>query len=341
MSNKATVDSKYVSHLGHLAKNQPFARYICLSQSHYLKQLLISMIQKRLEKLEKTKPEVYVFYGKTLDIHEWMDKAESSSFFSSQKILILKDFKSVESKKLKQILSAPEHEMDNQKTVLILEEGISLKEAGAQVSKASNNGWHIVDDATLTKKQWMGRLQKRWEWYGLNPPVEFIEKIMKLTLMDLDLAIEQVDRWGLLYHGNDAVDWNRIDTNHLQPDQAIIFNLSDALLSHDHAKSLSIYFDLTRQGKSSEEIFYFLLNHCILLGKVKTTLELAQSSAAVYEAFKELNRYRLGKLIQQASSLPIQRIYESIEKLLIIDKKSKSQSDTTLETMLTTTIASL
>ncbi len=299
------------------------------------------MIQKKLEKIEKTRPEIYVFQGKDFDLQEWMDKAESSSFFSSQKLLILKDFMSADKKKIKSILTSSEQSMDQVQTVLILEDSITLKEAGVQISKAAANGWHIIDDVSLSKKQWIGRLQKQWERYGLTPPVEFIEKLMKLTLMDLDLAIEQVDRWGLYFYGKTSIDWNQISMNHLQPEHAIIFNLSDALLSRNHAKSLNIYFDLIQQGKSPEEIMYFLLNHCVLLGKIKTVLDLSRSSATTREAFKEINSYRLGKLIEQASSLPLERINEAIEKFLTMDQKSKTQSDISLETMLTTTLASL
>jgi DNA polymerase III delta subunit len=336
-----SVDGKYVNHVTYLAKNDPFSRYICLGSSEYLKQLFLSMLKKRLEQKGKTEAEFYSFQAKDLSWDDWLDKTQSASFFSSQKLIVLKNFSVLDKKKLKLILTLPLQETQERQTVIVLEDITDIKNAGSQVIKSSEHGWQIISDTSLTKRQWMGRLQKRFEWYNLTPPSEFIEKLMKHTMMDLDQAIEQADRWGLTYSGQPVVDWNTISMKHLSHDISIIFNLSDALLSKNYANSLHIYFDLIDQGKSTEEILYFLLNHCILLGQVKTILDLSKSIPKTEQAFCEINPYRLKKIIQQATNVSNDRLLDAIDSLLKVDKQYKTQSDISIETLLVSAIGSI
>jgi DNA polymerase III subunit delta len=334
-------DNKYVSHVAYLSKHKPFSRYICLQEADYLKQLLFSIIKKSLEQSDKTPPESYLFHAKDFNLDDWLDKTESSSFFSTRKFVLLKNFAAVDKKKLKKILSAPLFTQEDQQTVIVLEDTINSKEAQSLLGKNLDESWQIVDDASLTKKQWMGRLQKRFEWYQLSPPSTFIESLMKQSLMDLDTAIQQADRWGLQYAGKTDIEWDKVKFNQAQLDQSVIFDLSDALLNKNHAKSLQIYFSLLEQGKTLEEILYFLLNHCLLLAQVKTTLDICKNPHEAESVFKDLNPYRLKKLIQQALNASSERIMEAIERLLNVDKQYKTQSDLSLETLLVSVIGSV
>ena len=334
-------DNKYVSHVAYLSKHKPFSRYICLQEADYLKQLLFSIIKKSLEQSDKTPPETYLFHAKDFDLEDWLDKTESSSFFSTRKFILLKNFAAIDKKRLKKILTTPLYTQEDQQTVIVLEDTLNSKEAQILLGKNLDESWHVIDDASLTKKQWMGRLQKRFEWYQLSPPSTFIENLMKQSLMDLDAAIEQADRWGLQYAGKTDINWEKVKYNQVQLDQSIIFDLSDALLSKNHAKSLQIYFSLLEQGKTIEEVLYFLLNHCILLAQVKTVHDICKNPHEAEGAFKEINPYRLKKLIQQALNVSTQRIMEAIERLLNVDKQYKTQSDLSLETLLVSVIGSV
>jgi len=334
-------DNKYVSHLAYLSKHEPFARYICLQDTDYLKQLLFSMLKKCLEQSDKTPPETYVFHAKDFNLDDWLDKTESSSFFSTKKFVLLKNFSAVDKKKLKKILTAPLYTQEDHETVIVLEDTIQSKEAQSLLGKNLDTSWHMVDDASLTKKQWMGRLQKRFEWYQLNPPSTFIENLMKQSLMDLDTAIQQADRWGLLYAGKSDIDWDKVKFNQAHLDPSVIFDLSDALLGKNHQRSLQIYFSLLDQGKTLEEVLYFLLNHCILLAQVKTALDICKNPHEAENSFKDINPYRLKKLIQQALNTSSERIMEAIERLLKVDKLYKTQSDLSLETLLVSVIGSV
>ncbi len=332
----------YVAHMTALARQMPSSRYLCLNHSPYLKQLLLSLIKNRLAKNDKTPPESYIFYAKDLDWNDWLDKTESTSFFSSQKLVLMKNCFQLDKKKLKFLLDTPiSPEAEEINTVIVLEDDINLKDAGSLAHKAIEAGWMVLDDISMSKKQWLARIQKRFEWYQLHPPAEFLEKLMQQTMMDIDIAIDQTDRWGLTYSGKKDVPWDKLSMDHIPLVQSVIFDLSDALLSRNYPKSLGTYFHLLDQGKSPEEILYFLLNHCILLGQVKTVAEHANNSAELAKAFKDINAYRLKKLIQQASKSSRERIMDAIELLLYADKQYKTQSDVSLDTLMVTAIGSI
>jgi DNA polymerase III delta subunit len=324
------TDTNYAVHLSNLVKSEPKHGYLLLGNSEYLKNLLVTTIRKKLSTTFSL--DFQTMFGDELETKKLVDFMSTNNFFYTGRILLVRRFFSLPKKVAKELttqnlfVNIPEDTF-----ILIEDEGISRDYA---LVKKLFPSFHILEDTTLDPKLFTAWIKKRFEANKISPTQQQIDIFSKTCGYDLDFAIAGIDRIAMQYKGGD-LDWEEINKRYLREQNDIIFALSDVIMQNKPDKALMILGNLIRQGKSTEELFYYLLNHFQFLIQVKLTAIDYKDKGNTAEAMHGQNRYRVEKGFDQVRSISIQKLQEVFKELVIIDMNIKSGVELDLSNSLT------
>lgn len=323
-------DANYATHLSFLVKNDPKHGYILLGSSEYLKSLLINTIRKRLAISYSL--DCQTLFGDELETRKLEDIMTTNNFFFTGRILLIRHFFSLPKKVAKELTTLNLFvNIPDDTYILIEDEGTSRDFASI---KKLFPTFHILEDTTLDRKTFTIWIKKRFEANKMEPAPEMIDQFCASCGYDLDFAIQGIDRIAMQYKGKEP-DWKEIISQYRKEQNDIIFALSDSIMQNNSGKALMILGNLIRQGKSPEELFYYLLNHFQFLVQVKLTSIDYKDKGNTAAALHGINKYRVEKAYDQVRSVSIQRLQEIFKELVRIDMNVKSGIELDLSNSLT------
>jgi DNA polymerase-3 subunit delta len=328
--SSASSDANYATHLSHLVKNEPKHGYLLLGNSEYLKNLLINTIRKKLTLTYSL--DFQTLFGDELEARKLEDVMTTNNFFYTGRVLLIRHFFSLPKKVAKELTTMNLFaKIPDDTYILIEDEGTSRDFASI---KKLFPAFHILEDTTLDRKTFTVWIKKRFEANKIEPTQEQIDQFCATCGYDLDFAIQGIDRIAMQYKGGEP-DWKEIISRYRKEQNDIIFALSDTIMQYKPDKALMILGNLIRQGKSSEELFYYLLNHFQFLVQVKLTSIDYKDKGNTAAALHSMNKYRVEKAFDQIRSVSIQRLKEIFKELVTIDKNIKSGVELDLSNSLT------
>jgi DNA polymerase III delta subunit len=323
-------DSNYAAHLSFLVKNDPKHGYIILGTSEYLKNLLINTIRKKLS-LSYTL-DFQTLFGDELESRKIEDILTSNNFFYSGRILLIRHFFSLPKKVAKELTSLNLFAKLSEDTFVLIEDEGSSRDF-ASIKKLFPT-FHVLEDTSLDRKTFTVWIKKRFEANKMDPSSTVIDQFCATCGYDLDFAIQSIDRIAMQFKGKDP-DWKEILAHYHKEQNDIIFALSDSIMQLNPDKALMILGNLIRQGKSPEELFYYLLNHFQFLVQVKLTSIDYKDKGNTATALHSINKYRVEKAFDQIRSISIQHLQQIFKELVTIDMNIKSGVELDLSNSLT------
>jgi len=324
-------DTNYAIHLSWLAKNDPKHGYLLLGNSDYLKNLFLTSFKKKINAESDT--DLQVLFGDELDLNKLKDILDSNSFFYSKKLIYIRHFFSLSKKAMKELASINLFSKIPNDTYIIVEnDGFSRDYTS--IIKKSFSAFHILEDTTLEKKQFETWIKRRFDALKMNPSPAIISEFCEACGYEMDFVIQTIDRIALQYQDKE-VDWNGIINTYRKEQNEIIFALSDAIMQDKSDRALLILGNLIRQGKSAEELFYYLLNHFQFLSTVKLTSVDYRDKYNVVTALQGQSRFRIEKAYDQIRDISLPMLHRLYEELVQIDKWIKTGYELDLTNSLT------
>lgn len=328
--SSSNQESNYAFHLSYLAKNEPKQAYLLLGNSEYLKNLLMNTVKKKLTQTYSL--DFQTLFGDELEITKLEDILQTNNFFYTGRFLFIRHFFSL-SKKIAKDLTTLQlfSKIPNDTYIFIEDEGVSKDYS--LIKKIFPN-FHILEDTSLDRKTFSAWIKRRFEANKLEPSQKQVDDFSMACGYDLDFAIQGIDRIAMQYKER-TPNWPEILTTYHKEQNDIIFSLSDTIMQYKTDKALMILGNLIRQGKSSEELFYYLLNHFQFLIQVKLTSIDYKDKGNTATALHNHNRFRVEKAFDQVRSVTIQRLQAIFSELVMIDKNIKSGKELDLSNSLT------
>lgn len=325
------TDTNYAIHLSWLVKNDPKHGYILLGNSEYLKNLFLTSLKKKISAESDT--DFQILFGDELDLNKLKDTLESNNFFYTKKLIYIRHFFSLSKKATKDLTTMNMFSKIPDDTFVVIEnEGTSRD--FSSILKKSFPSFHVLEDISLDKKQFETWIKKRFDSLKMNPSASIISEFCEACSYDLDFTIQTINRVALQCRDQE-VDWKSIINEYRKEQNEIIFSLSDAIMQDKSDHALQILGNLIRQGKSAEELFYYLLNHFQFLSTVKLISIDYRDKYNVVTAMPGQSRFRVEKAYDQIRDISLSMLHALYGELVQIDKWIKTGYELDLTNSLT------
>lgn len=310
----------YVEHLSYLTENEPFKKYLLLSESSYLKTIVKSRLKKKLSEICEF--ETFTLFGDEFDFESFRDILDQNLFFSKGKFINVKKATSISKANLNKIISSNLFSKDLQDTFIIFEDDVSIDNLNKDFLKAFDS-FKILSNESMSKTQIASWLDARLKSFKLDFPKDIPKIITNISENNIDYAIQIVDRLSLL-SPKDEEEWKKAISNFPKEENAVIFDLSDALLEKKNEKALKIFSLLLEDGVSFENILYYLINHYSFLCEVKLYSLKYNTKKEIISAMHDKNAYRVEKAFLQVKKVSLKSLNKALSSLIKIEKGFKS-----------------
>jgi len=322
----ASAETDYTSYLQVLAKSPPSHQYLLLGEYPYMKQVTYSMIKNKL--FQQNETEIVTLFGDEIKKETLEGYLNSPSFFYPSRLVHLRHFFMIPSKELKEILAKDWFVNIDPSVWLVAEDDGQRDEIKASMKKAFQN-FTILSEVNFTKKQMIAWLKKRFQSYKESPSETFLSHLADLFGSDIDQAFQLADTLSLSGL-QDESEWENKLKQYFQDGQEVIYHLSDQLLRNQSKKAVQIFNRLLRDGKTPEEVFYYLVNHYLFLSEVKFYALLLKSKEQVAQTLKQYNRYRIVKVYDDLESVSETKIHTFLKELVALDIRIKTGQEADL-----------
>lgn len=310
----------YIEHLSFLAKNEPFNKYLLLSESSYLKTIVKTRIIKKLNK--NSEFETFTFFGDELDLDDLINLLDQNLFFSSVKFINVKRATLISKTNLGKIISLNLLTRELQDTYLIFEDDIAIKDIGKDFIKAFSS-FKILSDDSMSSSQIVSWVEARLKSFKLDFPKDIPKNVANIAGDNIDYAMQITERLYLLAP-KDFSEWEKALSVFPKEQTVIIFALSDALLEKKHEEALKIYSTLLEEGLTVENILYFLINHYSFLCEVKLNSLTYKTKKEIFAVMHDQKAFRVEKALLQIKKASFKSLNKALSSLIQIEKDFKS-----------------
>jgi len=207
-------------------------------------------------------------------------------------------------------------------TFLIFEDDIPYEGLEKDFLKAFD-GFTILSNDTISKSQVVSWIEARFKALKLDFPKNISRTITDIAGNDIDYSMQIVERLYLL-SPKDAAEWEKALENFPKDYNAVIFDLSDALLGSKKEESLRILSHLLEEGLSFENILYYLINHYSFLCEVKLFSLKYNTKKEILKAMSDKSAYRVEKAYSQIRRISFKSLNKALSSLIKIEKDFKS-----------------
>jgi DNA polymerase III delta subunit len=325
-SQASSADNDYVAYLQFLAKNPPSHQYLLLGTFSYMKQVTYSMIKNKL--LQQGEVEIVTLFGDEIKKETLEGYLNTPSFFYPSRLVHIRHFFMIPAKELKEILAKDWFQSIDPSVWLVAEDDGQTDEIKTSMKKAFQS-FTMLSEVNFTKKQMIAWLKKRFQLYKEEPSESFLVHLAELFGSDIDQAFQMVDTLALSGLQDESERENKLK-QFFQDGQEVIFHLSDQLLRNQPKKAVQILNRLLRDGKTPEEIFYYLVNHYLFLSEVKFYAQRLKSKEQVVQTLRQYNRYRIQKVYDDLESVSETRVNTFLKALVSLDIRIKTGQETDL-----------
>lgn len=312
--------SSYIEHLSYLTENEPFNKYLLISQSSYLKTIIKARIKKKLN--DKFEFENFTFFGDELDLENFSNLLDQNLFFSSGKFINVKRASLISKVNLGKIISLNLLTREFKDLYLIFEDDILIDGISKDFMKAFSS-FKILSDDSMSNSQIASWVEARLRSLKLDFPKDIPKSIANLAGNNIDYAMQIADRLYLL-SPQSISGWYNALNNFPKEQTAVIFSLSDALLGKKYDEALKIYSILLDEGSTVENILYFLINHYSFLCEVKLNSLTYKTKKDILSVMRDQNAFRVEKALQQIKKVSFKSINKALTSLIKIEKDFKS-----------------
>ncbi|MCF8261365.1 MAG: DNA polymerase III subunit delta [Melioribacteraceae bacterium] len=219
---------------------------------------------------------------KSNSIQQIMDLALSFPFGNGKKLLILKNFNSINDKKLfaEYVKSPAEF------TIMIVTHPGKLGSVTGEPFKSLLSNKFLFEAKELQGEELVRWLIKQAAKAGMNIARNDAEYLVDMVGEDKSLLEMQIEKFSTYLSGEKTIDKDIIDKLASETKEYTIFNLQEALGKGDRHKSLVIIYNLLDNGKDLVFINAMLIKFIITLAKI---LELSGEKINDFEAAGKAN----------------------------------------------------
>lgn len=332
MTVGSSVNADYYSHLQTLAKSPPVHQYLLLGEFPTMKQVTYSMIKNKL--CQQNEIEIVTLFGDEIKHDSLEGCLNTPSFFYPSRLVHIRHFFMIPPKELKEILSQ-DWFIHLDPTIWLVAEDDGQRDEIKTAMKKAFQEFVILDEVKFTKKQMISWLKKRFSSYKETPSEEFLLHLADVFGSDIEKAFQVADYLSLSGLSSDEAREEKLKA-YYHNGQEVIYHLSDFLLRQQSKKAVLLFNHLLKEGKTPEEIFYYLINQYIFLLEVKHNMIQLKSRELVSQTLKHYNSYRVSKAIEGLTGVSKTSIMDFLREMVEVDIRIKTGRETDLANALYT-----
>ncbi|HRT37483.1 MAG TPA: DNA polymerase III subunit delta [Caldisericia bacterium] len=304
---KVSQKVNYISTIDEINKGNLKPYYILIGDTNYLKNQIIEKI-----KLNLKISNIFILEGES-NLRNLIDSIDSPSFFSSSKVIFIKNAQKIENFKwdyFKNIKNRVIIFDDRDGKIPLPPEEIEDK---VKIVNDKNMNLEIL-------KKWV---EKKFKEKNKSISQSALYKLIFSCENDLDLLIGEIEKLSLI--DKDIIDEEDIEKYVYQVDIPNIFDLINYFIKNKKRKFLENFSKIIERGENFEKLFYTILNHITSLIDVKISILEGVKDKDIIDALK-INPYRYSLLKDEASEFNLNELktilksFEEIEKSIKLSK---------------------
>ncbi|HPP43764.1 MAG TPA: DNA polymerase III subunit delta [Caldisericia bacterium] len=304
---KVSQKVNYISTIDEINKGNLKPYYILIGDTNYLKNQIIEKI-----KLNLKISNIFILEGES-NLRNLIDSIDSPSFFSSSKVIFIKNAQKIENFKwdyFKNIKNRVIIFDDRDGKIPLPQEEIEDK---VKIVNDKNMNLEIL-------KKWV---EKKFKEKNKSISQGALYKLIFGCENDLDLLIGEIEKLSLI--DKDIIDEEDIEKYVYQVDIPNIFDLINYFIKNKKRKFLENFSKIIERGENFEKLFYTILNHITSLIDVKISILEGVKDKDIIDALK-INPYRYSLLKDEASEFNLNELktilksFEEIEKSIKLSK---------------------
>jgi len=304
---KVSQKVNYISTIDEINKGNLKPYYILIGDTNYLKNQIIEKI-----KLNLKISNIFILEGES-NLRNLIDSIDSPSFFSSSKVIFIKNAQKIENFKwdyFKNIKNRVIIFDDRDGKIPLPPEEIEDK---VKIVNDKNMNLEIL-------KKWV---EKKIKEKNKSISQGALYKLIFGCENDLDLLIGEIEKLSLI--DKDIIDEEDIEKYVYQVDIPNIFDLINYFIKNKKRKFLENFSKIIERGENFEKLFYTILNHITSLIDVKISILEGVKDKDIIDALK-INPYRYSLLKDEASEFNLNELktilksFEEIEKSIKLSK---------------------
>ncbi|HOK18454.1 MAG TPA: DNA polymerase III subunit delta [Caldisericia bacterium] len=304
---KVSQKVNYISTIDEINKGNLKPYYILIGDTNYLKNQIIEKI-----KLNLKISNIFILEGES-NLRNLIDSIDSPSFFSSSKVIFIKNAQKIENFKwdyFKNIKNRVIIFDDRDGKIPLPQEEIEDK---VKIVNDKNMNLEIL-------KKWV---EKKFKEKNKSISQSALYKLIFSCENDLDLLIGEIEKLSLI--DKDIIDEEDIEKYVYQVDIPNIFDLINYFIKNKKRKFLENFSKIIERGENFEKLFYTILNHITSLIDVKISILEGVKDKDIIDALK-INPYRYSLLKDEASEFNLNELktilksFEEIEKSIKLSK---------------------
>ena len=304
---KVSQKVNYISTIDEINKGNLKPYYILIGDTNYLKNQIIEKI-----KLNLKISNIFILEGES-NLRNLIDSIDSPSFFSSSKVIFIKNAQKIENFKW-------DYFKNIKKRVIIFDDRdgkipLPPEEIEDKVK--------IVNDKNMNLEILKKWVEKKFKEKNKSISQSALYKLIFSCENDLDLLIGEIEKLSLI--DKDIIDEEDIEKYVYQVDIPNIFDLINYFIKNKKRKFLENFSKIIERGENFEKLFYTILNHITSLIDVKISILEGVKDKDIIDALK-INPYRYSLLKDEASEFNLNELktilksFEEIEKSIKLSK---------------------
>jgi len=301
---KVSQKVNYISTIDEINKGNLKPYYILIGDTNYLKNQIIEKI-----KLNLKISNIFILEGES-NLRNLIDSIDSPSFFSSSKVIFIKNAQKIENFKwdyFKNIKNRVIIFDDRDGKIPLPPEEIEDK---VKIVNDKNMNLEIL-------KKWV---EKKIKEKNKSISQGALYKLIFGCENDLDLLIGEIEKLSLI--DKDIIDEEDIEKYVYQVDIPNIFDLINYFIKNKKRKFLENFSKIIERGENFEKLFYTILNHITSLIDVKISILEGVKDKDIIDALK-INPYRYSLLKDEASEFNLNELKTILKSFGEIEKSIK------------------
>jgi len=286
-----------------------------------IKQILTNTVKKYIQK-KHHQYETEILYGDHLSLQDFLQTMDDNGFFSVNKLVIFRNATSFLTKNAPSLIAKKVFTDISKEHYLVFEDE-GNKNPIRKAFKKELSDFALLDDPAVPENVIIRWVRKKYQDYSLHPPLELIKKCIAENKQDLDQIFDITERICLENAGIEKPIWDKAFVLHRPSIEEVIFSLSDTIVSGQKEKAFHILGNLIRNGKSYDEVFFYLLNHFAFLLETGFYVSKGLHTYEIEKKMPHIHSYRMKMAVKQLSSVPYENIRNGYSRLLKIDQDRK------------------
>ncbi|MGB9749385.1 MAG: DNA polymerase III subunit delta [Caldisericia bacterium] len=301
---KVSQKVNYLSAINEISKGDLSPYYILVGDASYLKNQIIEKI-----KLNLKVSNILVLEGES-NLKYLIDSIDSPSFFSSSKVIFIKNAQKIENFKWDYFKN-----IENRVIIFDDKDG-KIPPPPEEIEEKVK----VINDKNINLdilKKWV---VKKFKEKNKNIDEGALYKLIFSCENDLDILNTEIEKLSLIEKDN--LTEEDIEKYVYPVDLPNIFDLINYFIKNKKRKFLQDLDKIIERGENFEKLFYMILNHIISLIDIKISILEGEKDKDIMSVLK-LNPYKFSLLKDEASEFKIEELKSILKKLEEIEETIK------------------